>query len=94
MPSVIGGVWYGGLGGHSIAGGLRRKSPADWRSPGRGLEDEVPQKLKMFYELMFLGWTRVKDLKHLRFLRDVQISCDRHRVCGGSTTKISKKKQY
>ena len=55
--------------------------------------DKVPQKLKMFYEIMLLGWTRVKDLKHLHYSYcDVQICCDRHRVCGRSTTKkISKR---
>ena len=30
--------------------------------------DEVLQKLKVFfYKIMLLGWTHVKDLKHLRF---------------------------
>jgi len=30
--------------------------------------DEVLQKLKsFFYKIMLLGWTHVKDLKHLRF---------------------------
>jgi len=38
------------------------------RSPGKGSEGKVPQKMKICYELMLLGWTQVKDLTHLRFL--------------------------
>jgi len=33
-------------------------------STAGGLGD---QKLKMFYEIMLLEWTHMKDLKHLRF---------------------------
>ena len=37
-------------------------------APVAGQEDKVPQKMKICYELMLLGWTQVKDLTHLRFL--------------------------
>jgi len=67
----MGRVWSGALGARVLQGVSETEVPPTGSRGGaavEGLGDEASRKLKTFYELMLLGWTQVKDLKHLRFI--------------------------